>query len=213
MFRNAWARQGLVGVRHVHAMLEEPGREVLAGLSVPRDAERGLGGLVPDVWRDAGALPRARLHLVVGEHAEGRNHVLGEVLVLVVAPDDHHVRAEVVEDAPGLPEVLDQRLAVARRAGGARVGAVLGLHRGRPARGIAVARREAGVLLHAAQDRGHVLVQAGERRVVRHAQPENLAHEGALHVGCQRLRNPSPRGRGLSIYATGSATAPRSRRW
>ncbi len=36
---------------------------------------------------DAGALPRARLDLVVGEHAEGRDDVLGEVLVLVVAPD------------------------------------------------------------------------------------------------------------------------------
>src|SRR5260370_28179183 len=67
---------------------------------------------------------------------------------------------------------------MAGRARGAAVGPVLGAHRGRPARGISVALGQAGILEDPAKDAGHVLVQTGEWRVVRHAPPQNLAHGG-----------------------------------
>src|SRR4030095_2638697 len=98
-------------------------------------------------------------------------------LVLVVAPDHHDLRAEVVEDLPGVPEVAEEALAMPGRACRAAVVPVLAAHRLGPVARIPVALRQAGVLKDAAEDARHVLVEAGERRVMRHAQAENLAHE------------------------------------
>ncbi len=206
----------LVGVGHVDTLLEEPRRQVLAGLAVAHDLERRLGRLPPDVGPAARPPPRPRFHLVVGQHAERGNDVRGEVLVLVVTPDDHHVGPEVVEDLPRLAEVVEQGVAMAGRARGAAVGPVLGAHRGRPARGISVALGQAGILEDPAKDAGHVLVQTGEWRVVRHAQPENLAHERIPpRRGATAWATLVPLPGACQIRAIGrfSATARRSRRW
>jgi len=110
--------------------------------------------------------------------------------VLVVAPDDHHVGTELVEQGTLLAEVVEQGVAVSGRAGGSAVVGVLGAHGGGPARGVAESLGEAGVLEDAAQDAGHVLVQAGERRIVRHAQPEDLGHEMAPGIRVEALAEP-----------------------
>src|SRR6185369_8715245 len=139
-------------------------RQVLARLTMTGDAKGGVGRLAPDIGRCPRALPGARLDLVIGEDAEGRDDVLGEVLVLVVAPDHHDLRAEVVEDLPGVPEVAEEALAMPGRACRAAVVPVLAAHRLGPVARISVALRQAGVLKDAAKDARPVLVESGERR-------------------------------------------------
>src|SRR5439155_1366695 len=52
---------------------------------------------------------------VVGEHAERRDDVFLEVLVLVVTPDDDEVRREVVQHAPGPGEPRHEPLPMTAR--------------------------------------------------------------------------------------------------
>src|SRR5215475_12620383 len=189
----------LVGLGHVHALLEETRGEVLARRAVARDLEYRVRRLRPGVGSDARLLPRPRLDLVVGENTEGRDDVLGEVLVLIVAPDDDHLRLELVEATARLPELADEGLAVAGRARRATIGAVLAPHRLGPARGITKSLGEAGILENAAKNRRHVLVATGEGRVVRQAEAEDLTHERSPPASaCKRLRNPSLRSPELS---------------
>src|SRR5215470_1945691 len=182
----------LVGVGHVHPLLEEARSQVLARRAVARDLERRLRRLGPHVGRHPGLLPRTRLNVVVGEHAEGRDHVIGEILVLVVAPHDDDVRLELIETTARFPEVSKEGVPVRRGARRPAVGAVLAPHRLGPARRIAITVGQAGILEHAAEDGRHVLVATGEGRVVCHAEAENLTHETVPPTSaCKRLRNPS----------------------
>ena len=111
-----------------------------------------MSGPSPHTLADGVALAVPRLHLVVGEHAEGRDDVLGEVLVLVVAPDDHHVGAELVEDLARAPEVRDETGAVHGGGRRAAVVPVLAAHGRGPVRRVAVALGQARVAQHRAQD-------------------------------------------------------------
>ena len=173
--REAGVVQRRVGVRHVDVLLEEPPREELAGLPMARHRDHRVLALAPDIVPGV-PLPVPRLDLVVRQHAERRNDVRREVLVLVVAPDDHHVGPEVVEELPRVAEVAEQDRPVRGRRRGAAVGPVLPTHRLGPSGRVAVALGQAGILHDGAQDVGHVLVVPDERRVMRHAQPEDLAH-------------------------------------
>ena len=71
-----------------------------------------LVGLVPHVLSAAITFPRLDVDAVVSEDGESRHAVLGEVLVLIVAPDQHEVGLESVELAPDLPELVDHVLAM-----------------------------------------------------------------------------------------------------
>jgi hypothetical protein len=164
-----------VGVGHVHALLEQPPREKLARFAVTPKAHRRVLRLAPDIVPGI-ALSMPGLDLVVGEHAERRDDVGGEVLVLIVAPDHDHVGTELVEELPGVAEVAQQAGAVAGRRGGTAIAGVLAAHGLGPAGGVPVALRQSGVLHDRAEDVGHVLVMADEGRVMGHAQAENLAH-------------------------------------
>jgi hypothetical protein len=110
----------------------------------------------------------AGLDLVVGEHAEGRNDIVREVLVLVVAPEDAHVGSEVVEELARAAEVTHERLAVRRRGGGPPVRAVFLAHGRRPVARVAISLGQARVREDRAQDPRHVMIGADERRVMRH---------------------------------------------
>src|SRR5947207_5878500 len=52
---------------------------------------------------------------IVTEHAERRDDILLEVLVLVVAPHQHEIRVEIVEDLADRPEIIAEALAAALR--------------------------------------------------------------------------------------------------
>ena len=116
------------------------------------------------------------LDRLVRQHAEGRDDVFLEVLVLVVAPDQHEVRAEVVEAPPCLPEALDQRRPVAPGRAEPFVGAVLLAHRRRPSVGLAVPLGKVGVLQDTLEDARHVFVPSTERGIVRHAEAQDRTH-------------------------------------
>ncbi len=88
-----------VGVGHVEPGLDHLAGKVFARLPVAPVLENLVLGLAPGVGR-AVELPRLWRHLLVGEEAERRDHVLAEVLVLVVAPDHHRDRGQ-TRRAPG----------------------------------------------------------------------------------------------------------------
>ena len=72
--------------------------------------EGGSRRLVPDV-ATAGMALHAKglaLEVVVGQHAEGRDDVLAEILVLIVAPDDHEIGVEGVQFLPNAAETGHQ---------------------------------------------------------------------------------------------------------
>src|SRR5436190_22060288 len=63
-----------------------------------------------------GDLPRLQVEfVVVSQHTERRDNVFLEVLVLVVAPDQHEIRVEIVEDLADRAEVVTEPLAAALR--------------------------------------------------------------------------------------------------
>ncbi len=157
------------------------------------DTKDRVGTLTPGVGRTARALPRPRFDLIVGEHAEGRNDVLREVLVLVVPPDDHEIWPEFVERPTGTAKVLDQPRAVGGAGGGAAVVTVLTAHRGRPVGGVAIALGQSRILQDGPEDTGHVLIETVERRVVGHAQAQDFAHVVIPPGGRPRAAGSRPR--------------------
>src|SRR5690606_28540049 len=121
----------LVGVGDVDVAFEQAGGEVLGDVGAAAHPEGRVVRFAPDVRLAlhvrgvAGLGPGTDLQVGVGEHRVGRDQVLAEVLVLVVAPDHHGVRVEVVDRGPYLLEALDQGLPVLGRAGRAAVVAPL----------------------------------------------------------------------------------------
>src|SRR5881275_1301524 len=100
------------------------------------NVDGGVLGLVPRVLTATSiVLPGVQLGLIVGEDREGRDAVFLVVLVLVVAPDNDHVRVECVELLPGFPELIDHFLAMGSGVGLALVVAPLLAHLGGPVLG------------------------------------------------------------------------------
>ena len=64
-----------------------------------------IGRLVPWIVARPAVLPGLNVPIVVGEHRKGRDDVLFEILVLVVAEHDDDVGLERVERAPSLGKV------------------------------------------------------------------------------------------------------------
>jgi len=162
--------QRLVGIGGVEAFLDQPTSQHLGSRLVPRQVE-GLVRFAPHV---AGGCCEAEAF--VGADAVGRDDVLLEILVLVVAPHQDEVGPEGVERGAGLLQPSDQIGAVARRRRGALVVAPLGAHGLGPA-GRALERlRQLRILQHAFQDPRHALVWAGEGWVVRYSESEDFGH-------------------------------------
>ena len=134
--------------------------------------EDEVGRLAPTVrtQRARPRCPRAQGDLVEAEHAEGRNQVLAEVLVLVVAEDDDEVGRELVERPPTAAKAGDEPLTVAGRCCRTLVVGELGAHLRGPGRAILeVGAHSRSALEHTQQVR-HALVAPGKRRIVRQAE-------------------------------------------
>src|ERR1700704_910534 len=140
--------------------------------------DRGVARLVPRVLRllPATLRPRPVLDRLVREHAEGRDDVFLEVLVLVVAPDQDDVRRERVEAPAGVAESGDERFAMPLRCAKPFVRAVLLAHRRRPTFRPPVAFRKVRVLEDALEDARHVFVLSGEWWIVRDSEPKDRPH-------------------------------------
>ena len=109
----------------------------------PLVLEGGARRLVPDVAPGGVALfaEGLALKLVVGQDAEGRDDVLAEVLVLVVAPDHHEIGVEGVQFLAQLAEAGHHALAQTHGGGVTLVLAVLDAHGFRPVGGVFHLRR------------------------------------------------------------------------
>src|SRR5262245_10762130 len=140
-----------VRVRDVEAFLEQARDQRLGGGAVALVDERGIARLVPRVagFLPARLRPRPMLDRLVGEHAERRDDVFLEVLVLVVAPDQDDVGRELVEALARLAEALDQSLAMTPRRAEPLVRAVLLGHRRGPSGGLPVLLGKPGILENA----------------------------------------------------------------
>src|SRR5262249_62390611 len=114
---------------------EQPRHQRLRGGAMALVDEGGVARLAPRVLRllPAALGPGPMLDRLVGQDAEGRNDVFLEVLVLIVAPDQHDVRRELVQPPARVAESGDERLAVAPGGGEPLVVAVLAAHRLGPA--------------------------------------------------------------------------------
>ncbi len=168
--------QRLIGVGHVDAALDQPGGEVFAGLAMAAQAEGRVGRLAPRVVRRAAMLPRLDVAVLIGEHGKGRDDVLLEIFVLVVAEHDDHVRPELVERAPRLGKV--PAVDFARPAGRRRAPIVAELRAqlGRPVGRVLLRRRHVRVVEGGAHHKGPVRVPAQHQRPVGAAQPQDLGH-------------------------------------
>ncbi len=99
--------------------------------------------------------PGLDVHVVVGQDSVRRDEVLAEVLVLIIAPDQHHIGLELIQCLPGPFEPLDQRRPMAGRRGAPLVVCPLAAHQLRPVRRILLGCRDRGVLERTSQDAGH----------------------------------------------------------
>ena len=161
----------------------------------PAQAEGLVGRLVPRVVGRAAMLPRLDVAILIGEHRKGRDDVLLEVFVLVVAEHDDDVRLEIVERGPRLGEMA--AIDLARPAGrrGAPVVAELGAQRCRPVRRVLLRRRHVRVVECRPHHKGPVLVPAQHQRPVRAPHSQDFGHFPSLR----------------SLHCTPDAAARRSR--
>ncbi len=190
--------QRLVGIRRIEPLIDQATSQHLGRVTVSRQLI-GPVGLVPDI-----VARRREGEIVVRADAVRRNDVLAEVLVLVVAPYQDEVRVERIERRPCLFHPADQIGAMPGRGCGAMVVPPLRPHRLRPALRRPQMRRQVGVLQHAPQNSRHAFVGAGQRRIVRYAERQNLCHGVSSllivrpHAG--PLAGGRPVARGQALY-------------
>src|SRR5262249_10579186 len=171
---------------------------------MPFGAYDMVGRLAPDIFaRPAGTRVGPRVDAVDGEHAERRDPVLAEILVLVVTPDQHEIRVEGVKRLAALAEAVDETRAVLLR-GGDRVGPFLA-HRLRPACRVLHLLRHLLAIQSPVQEPGHLLVRLDQPGVMRDADAEDLAHIPAPSLQDVRLRRFSTNAGAARGYRTGQA--------
>src|SRR5947207_8426650 len=152
--------------------------------------EHRVRPLAPDILvRSAGPRIGPRVDAVDRENAEGRHPVLAEVLILVVAPDQHEIGVESVERLATFAEAADQPLPVLL-GGGERVGPLLA-HRLGPARRVLQLGGNLIAVQRAVEQPGHLLVRLNKTGIMRDADTENVAHRATPLVrGGMRRRSP-----------------------
>ena len=139
-----------VGVTHVEAFGDQAGRQKLRAFAVSPDRINKVQFLVPDVG-GAGHTgryhrPGTRLNVVVSQDAKRRNNVLGEVFVLIVAPDDDEIGLKIIDCGADLGHPLQQKLSMRGGGAGALVGPPFQLHGQRPVGGILELRGDCRIL-------------------------------------------------------------------
>ncbi len=170
--------QRLIGIGHVDAALDQPGGEVFGGLAVAVQFQCPVAGLAPAVCPAAIAvLPRLdREIVVIAEQAKGRDDVLAEILVLVVAPHQHDIRVERVERLAHRAKALCHSRAVALGRGKTLVIAEFGNQFGRPIGRVLVVLGHVGCGQQPMKQRRQLLVGDRQPRIVGAAKTKNLAH-------------------------------------
>src|SRR5579875_127264 len=127
--------------------------------------------LVPDIvwWR-------TEIDALVGADAIGRDHVLLEVFVLIVSPDQNEVGFELVDGCTLTAKPSEQIGTMTRRRGRGMVASPFITHRGRPTLRRSQFPRQPRVFEHAVHDDCHLVVVPGERRIVSETDRQYFAH-------------------------------------
>ena len=164
--------------------------------------ENLVGRFVPDVGPLAAVPARhgLALELLVGHDAERRDDVLFEVLVLVVAPDQHNVWLEGIDLGPQPSEAIDQFATVNLGGCVALVVAPLGAHCVGPGLGVLLFRWDAVVVAQRPRERVVLqLVWCDKRRGVGKPDSKYLGHlflQRFRFGVCPDLNFPFVRGKG-----------------
>src|SRR5207247_11461510 len=91
-------------------------RQKLGAFTVSLDREDEILTLGPDIrcaqHEERFQTPGHRFNRIVGENTEGRNNVFSEVLVLIVSPDHHEVRLELIDSNSNFLKTVQQGLTV-----------------------------------------------------------------------------------------------------
>src|SRR4051794_13837159 len=140
--------------------------------------------------------------LLLDIDTESGHHVLMEVLVLVVAPDQDHVRVETVEHLAGPPEAIHELLPMRVRRLEPLVVAPLGLHSCRPIPRVPQLRGRLGTSEVTPQKVRHLVFRVQHIRSVRHTQAKDLAHGASYFY----YRSPPFHGRSHTLRAYYNAT-------
>src|SRR5581483_12271444 len=105
--RDGGASAQAVGVGDVEPLLDQSLGQVAPAGPMASPAEGLVDGLAPDVLsarREVDVEMGPCDQLIEDEDVEGRNALLGELLVLIVAPDQDEVGAESVDATPHHPK-------------------------------------------------------------------------------------------------------------
>ena len=168
--------QWLVGIADIDPGLDQTGGEVLAGLAMAAHPHRLVLRLAPRVPGASAMRPGLQFLVVIGEDRKGRDDVLLEVLVLVVAPHHDDIGVEFVDDAARLGEMRAINLAAPRRRGGAPVVPQFLAQLRRPVRRVLHLLGHRRVVERGAQHERPVFIGAQHQRAMRAAHSEDLAH-------------------------------------
>jgi hypothetical protein len=100
----------LVGIGDVESAADQVAGEPARAVGVAVQSDSGVVGQAPGVRAAAAGhqLEGVDVDVAIGEHAERRDHLFAEVLVLVVAPHHHDVGGELVEGITAARQVLHQ---------------------------------------------------------------------------------------------------------
>src|SRR5205809_1057277 len=79
---------------------------------MPMQWDSRIFGLVPGVRASASTRPRLGRKGVVGKYAKRRDDVLPKIFVLVITPQHHEIRLEVIQDLARFAKLRDQEFAV-----------------------------------------------------------------------------------------------------
>jgi hypothetical protein len=147
-----------------------------------QEAALGAGGLTPDVVLAAkpqeAVRKRPALHLVVHKDAKGWDTIFLEILVLVIAKDDHGVRTKIVDGAAYLAKGFDHALLMLH--GPHRFMGVLLLHGLGPVRRLPHLRRNHRTVEDDAHQIGIGLGPGKQWWIVRDADTQNVPHSHDL---------------------------------
>src|SRR5215471_14998025 len=117
-----------IGVGGIKARVEQARGQELGDCGMPAYVVFFVGGFVPDI-----TLRRTEIDTVIGADAVGRDNVLFEILVLVIAPNQHAVGLEFVDSSALAAKPMEQFSAMARGGGSGMILPPLLAHRRRPA--------------------------------------------------------------------------------
>ena len=166
--------QRAVGIAHIEAFRDQTRCQEFRTVFVAANVAHMIFLFRPYVCaaRHTGSLqaPWLSFDSFVCKNAKRRNDVLGEIFVLIIAPDQNKVGPEFINDGSDRVQTADQNLAMLGGCSFSLVRSPFPLHQGWPVRRILHFGGNGWIAERATQNAGHILIASRQRRIVSHAQ-------------------------------------------